>query len=83
MNTTEARPDPPAMRAYELYVERGREDGHDVEDWIAAEPELHVVPPAPVIPDPPATSVALAESMPFRRTTRDAGRAHDSGSIEA
>ena len=27
-------------RAYELYLERGREDGHDVEDWIAAETEL-------------------------------------------
>jgi hypothetical protein len=27
-------------RAYELYVERGREDGHAVEDWLAAEAEL-------------------------------------------
>jgi hypothetical protein len=27
-------------RAYQLYLERGREDGHDVEDWIAAEKEL-------------------------------------------
>ncbi|HEY6466888.1 MAG TPA: DUF2934 domain-containing protein [Candidatus Acidoferrales bacterium] len=27
-------------RAYEIYNERGREDGHDVEDWIAAEKEL-------------------------------------------
>lgn len=27
-------------RAYELYLERGREDGHDMEDWIAAETEL-------------------------------------------
>jgi len=27
-------------RAYEIYLERGREDGHDVEDWIAAETEL-------------------------------------------
>ena len=24
-------------RAYELYLERGKEDGHDVEDWLAAE----------------------------------------------
>jgi len=24
-------------RAYELYLERGMEDGHDVEDWIRAE----------------------------------------------
>ena len=28
------------QRAYELYLERGREDGHDVEDWLAAEKEL-------------------------------------------
>lgn len=27
-------------RAYEIYLERGREDGHDVDDWIAAEKEL-------------------------------------------
>jgi hypothetical protein len=27
-------------RAYEIYLERGREDGHDVEDWLAAQTEL-------------------------------------------
>ena len=27
-------------RAYELYVERGCENGHDVADWLAAEKEL-------------------------------------------
>lgn len=27
-------------RAYEIYEQRGREEGHDVEDWIAAEQEL-------------------------------------------
>lgn len=26
-----------AETAYELYEQRGREDGHDVEDWIKAE----------------------------------------------
>lgn len=29
------------LRAYEIYVERGGQDGHDVEDWIAAEEELN------------------------------------------
>ena len=29
-----------ARRAYEIYLARGREDGHDVEDWIQAEQEL-------------------------------------------
>ena len=26
--------------AYELYEERGREDGHDMEDWLRAEAEI-------------------------------------------
>jgi Protein of unknown function (DUF2934) len=29
-----------AARAYELYLQRGCEDGHDVEDWLNAEKEL-------------------------------------------
>jgi hypothetical protein len=28
------------QRAYELYLERGGEDGHDRADWLAAENEL-------------------------------------------
>ncbi len=27
-------------RAYELYEERGKEDGHDLEDWVRAEAEV-------------------------------------------
>jgi len=27
-------------RAYELYLERGCEDGHDLTDWLAAQIEL-------------------------------------------
>jgi hypothetical protein len=27
-------------RAYELYEERGREDGHDVDDWVRAKAEV-------------------------------------------
>ena len=27
------------VRAYELYVERGMEHGHDVDDWLRAEQE--------------------------------------------
>ena len=29
-----------ARRAFELYCERGRKDGHDVDDWLNAEREL-------------------------------------------
>jgi hypothetical protein len=36
------RPDPDAVarRAYQRYEERGREDGHDLEDWLTAERDL-------------------------------------------
>jgi hypothetical protein len=27
-------------RAYRFYEERGREDGHDIEDWLRAEAEV-------------------------------------------
>ena len=29
-----------ARRAFELYEKRGRQDGHDVDDWLTAEREL-------------------------------------------
>jgi len=29
-----------ARRAYELFLARGRVDGHDVEDWLEAERQL-------------------------------------------
>ena len=29
-----------AKRAYELYIQRGQEDGHDIEDWLEAEREI-------------------------------------------
>jgi hypothetical protein len=28
------------QRAYELYEQRGRTDGHDLEDWLQAEHEI-------------------------------------------
>ncbi len=28
-------------RAYELYEGRGRDDGHDLEDWLQAESEVN------------------------------------------
>lgn len=29
-----------AARAYERFIERGREHGHDLEDWLEAEREI-------------------------------------------
>ncbi len=31
-------------RAYELYEQRGREDGHDMDDWLRAEAEVTRTP---------------------------------------
>jgi hypothetical protein len=28
------------LRAYELFESRGREEGHDLEDWLRAEEEI-------------------------------------------
>ena len=33
-----------AARAYELYVQRGRLDGYEVDDWLQAEYELMQLP---------------------------------------
>lgn len=41
--TTEAQPNLEEQiraRAYELYEQRGREDGHEQEDWLTAEREI-------------------------------------------
>jgi hypothetical protein len=35
-----ASPDAVAVRAYELFQERGREPGRDLDDWLRAEQEL-------------------------------------------
>jgi len=31
------------VRAYELYEQRGREDGHDIDDWLQAVNEVTTV----------------------------------------
>lgn len=28
------------LRAYELYEQRGKADGHDVDDWLSAEADI-------------------------------------------
>jgi hypothetical protein len=34
-----------AERAYELYLARGSEHGHDVEDWLTAETQVNAAKP--------------------------------------
>jgi hypothetical protein len=35
------------IRSYELYEAHGREDGHDMEDWLRAEAETEIKKPPP------------------------------------
>jgi len=37
-----------ARRAYELFLARGRAEGHDVEDWLEAERQLEAESMVPV-----------------------------------
>jgi Protein of unknown function (DUF2934) len=43
-NPTEKSPHPTReeieLRAYQIFIERGGADGHDVDDWLQAEHEL-------------------------------------------
>jgi len=55
------------LRAYEIYIERGAQDGHDAEDWIAAEEELS----SPVASEPKIAS-STATSAPQTTLHRSA-----------
>jgi hypothetical protein len=43
MKNNDPHTDPKAVaeRAYQLFLARGGEHGHDFEDWVRAEQELH------------------------------------------
>lgn len=46
-----------AARAYEFYLQRGRIDGYDMDDWLQAEYELMQLPVDKIAElDPPATT---------------------------
>ncbi len=47
-----------AARAYQIYLERGREHGHDWDDWLQAEYELRQLPVREL--------VRLVDAMPRR-----------------
>ncbi len=52
-----------SARAYQLYADRGGEQGHDVEDWLAAEQELR----AGVVARPAETNVVQPTAQPTPR----------------
>jgi hypothetical protein len=60
------KPEQVAARAYQLYLERGRTDGHDVDDWLQAEYELLQLPVrklAEIEPPPMARGRHKAKSI--------------------
>jgi len=49
------------QRAYQLYEERGHEDGHDLEDWLRAEAEMQGKKPSVSVTEhEPAAMSAVA-----------------------
>jgi hypothetical protein len=48
------------VRAYQLYQARGSEDGHDQDDWLAAEAEIMALYSAPSVP---SSAVGLGEAQ--------------------
>jgi hypothetical protein len=65
-----------ARLAYERFVARGQQHGHDIDDWLAAEQELRQRHAGP--PDPMSTSDRRA---PLKVRAR--GRAKDSSAKRA
>jgi|APIni6443716594_1056825.scaffolds.fasta_scaffold9452294_1 hypothetical protein len=62
MKNAETHVDPTvvAERAYQLFLARGGEHGHDLDDWVRAEQELR--------------QPRLTDSAPPRPTTRPRGK---------
>jgi hypothetical protein len=58
------------QRAYQLYLERGSEDGNDLADWLAAEREL-TESPEQLNPGAPKSR---ANAASLQATSPEAGR---------
>jgi hypothetical protein len=59
-------PEKIAARAYQIYLERGRANGHDLDDWLQAEYELMELPVrklAELEPPPAARGKARSKSL--------------------
>ena len=56
-----------AARAYQIYLDRGREEGHAIDDWLQAEYELMELP-LREIANLDAAAVARQKSSPRKRS---------------
>ena len=63
------------LRAYELYEERGREDGHELEDWLRAEEEIQEM--QAWSPAMRTTELKLSTTQPMQRVRPSAIGAFD------
>src|SRR5438132_14410781 len=52
-----------AARAYEHFLARGGEHGHDVEDWLAAEAEIAREPVDVVLADPGPNTIQIVRAI--------------------
>lgn len=62
-----------AARAYQLYLERGRTNGYDVDDWLQAEYELIQLPVRKLAElDPPTAARGKSRSKSIVELVRTA-----------
>jgi hypothetical protein len=57
-----------AARAYQLYLERGRQNGYDIDDWLQAEYELMELPIRKLAEIEPALPVKATKPTPRKRS---------------
>ena len=57
-----------AARAYQIYLQRGRQDGHQVDDWLQAEYELMELPIRKLVEMKPAAPVQAVKPAPRSRS---------------
>lgn len=60
-------------RAYEIYLEQGREDGHDVEHWLLAEQQLNGTPESEPERDPRSVILPTTTPQPPQQRSATAG----------
>jgi hypothetical protein len=57
-----------AARAYQFYIERGRQDGYEVDDWLQAEYELLQLPIHKLAELEPVPPVKSAQPVSRKRS---------------
>jgi hypothetical protein len=64
-----------AARAYQLFVERGRQNGHEMDDWLQAEYELMQLPVHKLAELEPTPAVATSKHAPRKQSIVEVVRA--------